>query len=50
MHIACEEGNRDLIQLLVNAGGRVEVKNKDEKTPLNVASPDVADFVMSLVY
>lgn len=39
LHLACEENRVDEAKQLVTHGANVLVKNKEEKTPLDLASP-----------
>ena len=34
LHIACEEGNPEVVKMLLNAGANMSMQNKDEKTPV----------------
>ena len=40
LHIACEEGNPEVVKLLLNAGADRSMQNKDEKTPFELAKPE----------
>ena len=41
LHIACEEGNPEVVKLLLNVGANRSMLNKDEKTPIEIAKPDL---------
>ena len=41
LHIACEEGNPEIVKLLLNAGANRSIQNKEEKTPVELAKPDL---------
>jgi len=38
-HLSCEEDRVDTAVLLVQEGAKLDLKNKEEKTPLDLASP-----------
>ena len=48
LHIACEERNRDIVLMLVRSGARLDIKNKEDKTPLHLAGSELAHFITSL--
>lgn len=39
LHLACEEDRQEEAKLLVQYGADLEIKNKEEKTPLDLCSP-----------
>lgn len=39
LHLACEEDRQEIAKLLVDNGADLEIKNKEEKTPLDLSSP-----------
>lgn len=39
LHLACEEDEQEIAKLLVDNGGDLEIKNKEEKTALDLCSP-----------
>jgi 26S proteasome non-ATPase regulatory subunit 10 len=41
LHIACEDGNPEIVKMLLNAGANRSMQNKDEKTPVDLAKPDL---------
>ena len=41
LHIACEEGNPEVVKLLLNAGADRSMQNKEEKTPVDLAKPEL---------
>ena len=41
LHIACEEGNPEIVKMLLNAGADRSRLNKEEKTPVDLAKPDL---------
>lgn len=41
LHLACEENNVPVAELLIENGANTEVKNKEEKTPLELARPEI---------
>ena len=40
LHLACEDGNVEVVKLLLEAGANKEIKNKLDKTPIEMAKPD----------
>ena len=50
IHYAVENGNIDIVQLLLNAGAKISVKNYDKRTPLMMLDNDAsADLVNTLL-
>ena len=41
LHIACEEGNPEIVKMLLNAGADRSRLNNEEKTPVDLAKPDL---------
>ncbi len=41
LHLACEDGNVEVARLLVEAKADTSMKNKEEKTPIELAKPEV---------
>lgn len=48
LHIACEEGNPEVVKMLLNAGANISIQNKDEKTPVELAKPDLLRLFRNL--
>ena len=48
LHIACEEGNPEVVKMLLNAGANMSMQNKDEKTPVELAKPDLLRLFRNL--
>ena len=48
LHIACEEGNPEVVKMLLNAGANRSMQNKDEKTPVELAKPDLLRIFRNL--
>lgn len=42
LHLACEEDRQEVARLLVANGYSMELQNKEEKTPLEMAKPGLA--------
>uniref|UniRef100_A0A131Y8L9 Putative proteasome prosome n=1 Tax=Ixodes ricinus TaxID=34613 RepID=A0A131Y8L9_IXORI len=49
LHLACEEDRSQTARLLVQAGCRTDVPNKEEKTALQVAAPSLRRMIEVLV-
>ncbi|KAL0276307.1 UNVERIFIED_CONTAM: hypothetical protein PYX00_003902 [Menopon gallinae] len=45
LHLACEENNVPVVELLVEIGANIELKNKEEKTPLELARPELVKCI-----
>lgn len=45
LHLACEEDRQEIAKLLVDYGADLEIKNKEEKTPLDLCSPALAKLL-----
>ena len=41
LHISCEDGNVEIVKLLLNAGADRSRQNKEEKTPFELAKPEL---------
>jgi len=48
LHLACEEGHVEIIKALLEAGADASALNKEEKTPLQLASPQVQRIFRNL--
>ena len=48
LHIACEEGNHEVVKMLLNAGANRSMQNKDEKTPVELAKPELLRLFRNL--
>lgn len=48
LHLACEEDRIDVARMLVKAGCRTDIMNKDEKTAFQLASPSTARMLQSV--
>ena len=49
LHMACEDGNLEIGRLLLEAGADRDALNKWEKTPDQMADPQVAKAVQGLM-
>ena len=47
LHIACQKGQLEIVQSLVEKGANIEAKDKSEKTPLHIASTRVNTDVVN---
>merc|ERR1712025_201609 len=47
LHLACEEERSEVAQLLISHGANREIKNKEEKTPLELCTPGFARSLRS---
>ena len=47
--LACEENRIDEAKLLINFGGRLNIKNKQEKTPIDLAPEKTQTVLKKLV-
>ena len=45
LHVACEDGNVEVVRLLLEAGANPAMKNKEEKTPLEMSEKPVARVI-----
>ena len=45
LHLACEDGHLEIIKLLCEAGADRGLENKDEKKPIELAKPNIAQAV-----
>ena len=41
LHISCEDGNIEVVKLLLDAGADRSRQNRDEKTPFELVKPDL---------
>jgi 26S proteasome non-ATPase regulatory subunit 10 len=48
-HLACEENRIEDAKVLVHHGARLDIQNKQEKTPLELASPNTATILQNIV-
>uniref|UniRef100_A0A5S6R4I2 ANK_REP_REGION domain-containing protein n=1 Tax=Trichuris muris TaxID=70415 RepID=A0A5S6R4I2_TRIMR len=48
LHLACDEGRRQVAVMLVKEGATLDLKNKEEKTPLDLADVDLRKRLMLL--
>lgn len=49
LHLACEEDRQEEARLLVSRGANLEIKNKEEKTPIDLCSPSLAKVLIKTV-
>ena len=49
LHLACEEGQVEIVKLLIERGADRNVQNKEEKTPFEVAKPEVLRVIRHLM-
>lgn len=49
LHLACEEDRQQDARLLVSRGARLQLKNKEQKTPLDLASESLVRQLTKLV-
>ena len=42
LHVACEEERQEVAQLLISHGASREIANREEKSPLELCSPQFA--------
>ena len=49
MHLACEEGQVEIVKLLIERGADRNAQNKEEKTPFEVAKPEVLRVIRHLI-
>jgi len=47
LHTACEEERQEVAKLLISHGANREIQNKEEKTPLEMCSPQFAKGLKS---
>ena len=45
LHTACEEGSREVVKLLMQSRASVDARNKDDKTPLDLADPALCHYI-----
>ena len=48
MHIACKEGNINVVQCLLSQGGDLTIKNIEDKTPLDEWCDTSKDEIVGL--
>ncbi|KAK8779193.1 hypothetical protein V5799_019466 [Amblyomma americanum] len=48
LHLACEEERVDVAKMLVHAGSRTDIMNKEEKTALQMAPATLSKMLQSL--
>ncbi|XP_054273689.1 26S proteasome non-ATPase regulatory subunit 10-like [Macrosteles quadrilineatus] len=49
LHLSCEEDRGEVARLLIEKGARLDVENKEKKTPIDLASFDLARQLRTLV-
>ena len=49
LHFSCEQGDSDIVAMLINAGAKLTHKNKEGYTPLDIAIRDKNDTVISVL-
>ncbi|XP_038211865.1 26S proteasome non-ATPase regulatory subunit 10-like [Zerene cesonia] len=49
LHLACEEEREGVASMLVKAGAQLDIKNKEEKTPLDLTSSKLKQTLLSLI-
>ena len=49
LHLACEEGQVEVVKMLFEAGADGTAQNKEEKTPFQVAKPEVLRVIRHLI-
>lgn len=47
-HLACEENHAEVAKMLVEAGASLSAKNKEEKTPLDFCTKELAKSLTEL--
>lgn len=48
LHLACEEDRQEIVKFLVENGADLEIKNKEEKTPIDLAPIHLKRFLQSI--
>lgn len=48
LHLACEENRGEVCKILVSNGAELDCKNKEQKTPLDLAAPKLAEMLRNL--
>ena len=48
LHLACEEGHVEIIKALLEAGADRSTVNKEEKTPFQLAKPEIQRIIRHL--
>ncbi|XP_050671183.1 26S proteasome non-ATPase regulatory subunit 10-like [Leptidea sinapis] len=48
LHLACEEDRKTVITMLVEAGADMDIKNKENKTPLDLCSTSLRTLILKL--
>ena len=46
LHAACEDGSVKVAKLLISAGANQYIENRDQKTALQVAKPQIAREIL----
>ena len=49
LHYACEEGRMEMIKALLDRGADRNIKNKEEKVPLEMAKPEIQKIIVNLL-
>lgn len=49
LHLACQENNAEVAELLINKGALINLKNQEEKTPLELASVEVQKILNKVI-
>ena len=49
LHLACEGNNFEAAKILIQKGAQIDVKNKEEKTPLELASFEVQKMLKKVI-
>lgn len=49
LHVAVENGNREIAEVLLNAGAKINSKNADKRTPLMMLDEDAAPELVNLL-
>lgn len=48
LHLACEEDRQEEAKLLVQNGASLDIKNKEEKTPLDLCTPSLVKILQRI--
>ena len=49
LHIACEEGDPEILKMLLEAGADRSRQNRDEKTPFELAKPEMLKKIRNIL-